>query len=144
LMNYLWTMPCPRCKTNNWLKRTQSGRNGGKQCRRSLKNKFKRVWTLFMQIKRPTWMNRLYSYYILRATSMIGSLANLVRYMLMFFKWVHLNDQLLWLQVLETNQLLPPMKNLNPSEEEQSWLLFFIPCFYPYNLWKYMLFLALR
>ncbi len=30
---------------------------------------FKRVWTLFMQMKRPTWMNSLHTSYILRVTS---------------------------------------------------------------------------
>jgi hypothetical protein len=48
-------------------------------------------------------MNWLHIDYILRATSVTGSLANLLRYMLMFFIRVHMNDQLLWLQVLEAN-----------------------------------------
>ncbi len=33
-------------------------------------------------------------------------------------------------------------KNLNPSEEEQSQLMFVILYFYPQNMWKYMLFLT--
>ncbi len=65
-------------------------------------------------------MNWLHTNYILKATSMTGSLANLLRYMLMFFKIVHMNNQLLWPQVFGAKLLLPPMKNLNPSEEEQN------------------------
>jgi hypothetical protein len=76
LRNYFWTTPCLKYRTKHLLIRTWSGRNGGKQCRRSLKNRFKKVWKLFVQTKKLTWMNWFHTDCILKATSMIGLLVN--------------------------------------------------------------------
>jgi hypothetical protein len=72
-------------------------------------------------VDEEAYLNELVAYRLhLRATSMIDSLTNLLRYLLMFLRKVHLCDQLLWLQVLGVNMLLPALKNLNPLGEEQS------------------------
>jgi len=45
-------------------------------CKSSLKDRSKKVWRLFLQTNKPTWMNWLHTGCILKATSMTNLLAN--------------------------------------------------------------------
>jgi hypothetical protein len=63
-------MPYLRYKTKHWLIKIWNGKNGGKLYRKLWKNRSKTIWRLFVQMKKPTWMNWLHTSSILKAISM--------------------------------------------------------------------------